>query len=100
MASSAGIEKSVDALIAVGIGAFVLVIVLSLMYQGYAQTKQQFVNANVPAGIQANFTTNAGGVANTFGSNVGLAVFVVVMAVVILAIILALRNRGDGGFLG
>ncbi len=51
-------------------------------------------------GIVANFTANGGGVANTFGSNVGLAVFVVVMAVVILAIILALRNRGGTGFLG
>ena len=99
MPSSAGVEKSVDSLIAVGIGVFVLVVVLSLMYQGYAQTKQQFTTANVPAGISANFTTNAGGVTNTFGSNVGLAVFVIVMAVVILAIVLALRSRG-GGFLG
>ena len=98
--AGAGIEKGVDILIAVGIGVFVLVIILALMYQGYGQVKTQLVNAGVSNAIQANYTTNAGGVTNTFGSNIGLAVFVLVMAVVILVIILALRGRNGGGFLG
>ena len=51
-------------------------------------------------GVISNFTTNGSGLSNTYGSNLGLAVFVLVMAVVILVIILALRSRGGGGFLG
>ena len=100
MAGGAGIEKGVDILIGVGIGVFVLVIILALMYQGYGQTKSQMTAANVPAGVLANFTANAGGITNTFGSNIGLAVFVLVMAVIILVIILALKSRNGGGFLG
>ena len=117
MAGGAGIEKGVDILIGVGIGVFVLVIILALMYQGYAQTKNQQLNQIIQStgcqttnslatnycytnGQWVNFTNSAGGVTNTFGSNLGLAVFVLVMAVIILVIILALKSRSGGGFLG
>ncbi len=113
----AGIERGVDILIGVGIGVFVLVIILALMYQGYGQTQNQQLNQLIQTtgcqttnsiapnycynnGQWLNFTHSAGGITNTFGSNLGLAIFVLVMAVIILVIILALKNRNGGGFLG
>ena len=51
-------------------------------------------------GVTSNFSTNGSGLSNTYGSNLGLAIFVLVMAVIILVVILALRSKGGSGFLG
>jgi len=114
----ASISESMDQIIYVGIGIFVLVLILSLTYQGYAQTANQMTtqgciaggNCAIPAnqipgfyGASVNFTKYAGPLPNTFGGALQLAVFALVFIAVILAVLGALRGGGigtSGGMLG
>ena len=103
-----------DSIIYVGIGIFVLVLVLSLTYQGYAQSANQIQQTYCKAGTACtgandlsygtitNFTKYAGTIPNTFGGSLQLAVFALVFIAVILAVVGALRGNGggtSGGFL-
>ena len=117
------VAESMDQIIYVGIGIFVLILILSLCYQGYAQSANQiktqycvgFTNsvtcgtgisttsANQP-GVVVNYTQYAGPLPNTFGGALQLAVFALVFIAIILAIVGALRGGGaignSGGFIG
>jgi len=96
------VSESMDSIIYVGIGIFVLVLVLSLTYQGYAQSANQMATAGY-VGATTNFTKYAGTLPNTFGGALQLAVFALVFIAVILAVVGALRGNGggqSGGFLG
>jgi len=116
----ASISEAMDQIIYVGIGIFVLVLILSLTYQGYATSGNIMstcsaypCNAN-PANAQfgnviygpsyVNFTKYAGPLPNTFGGALQLAVFALVFIAVILAVVGALRGGSgagtSGGFLG
>lgn len=100
---SSGISNAANSLIALGIAVFVLTLIVALVYSGYAQTKNQLsTQYGSTSGVVANFTTNGGGIANTFGGNLGLAVFALVFVAIIVAIILAIRGAktGEGGLLG
>ena len=108
-----------DQIIYVGIGVFVLVLILTLSYQGYATTANQMqgiyckagstwttcTGANdLGSGAFANFTKYGGTLPNTFGGALQLAVFALVFIAIILAIVGALRGSGatggtSGGFL-
>ena len=94
------ISESMDQIIYVGIGIFVLVLVLSLTYQGYAQSANQMAVSGY-VGATANFTKYAGALPNTFGGALQLAVFALVFIAVILAVVGALRGGTgtSGGFL-
>ena len=98
----ASISDSIDQIIYVGVGIFVLVLILSLTYQGYAQAANQMATSGF-VGATANFTKYAGPLPNTFGGALQLAVFALVFIAVILAVLGALRggNIGtSGGMLG
>ena len=114
----ASISDSIDQIIYVGVGIFVLVLILSLTYQGYATSANYMVTAGCVTGkncasaanqIQGfygasmNFTTYAGPLPNTFGGALQLAVFALVFIAVILAVLGALRGGRvgtSGGLLG
>ena len=116
----ASISESMDQIIYVGIGIFVLVLILSLTYQGYAATNNQIFTQycktgststtcalgtnDLGGGVTTNFTKYAGPLPNTFGGSLQLAVFALVFIAVILAVVGALRGGsgggGSGGFLG
>ena len=111
-------RQAVETLAIVGIGVFAIVIILSLTYQGYAQTNAQINstyltcvgrstpcstvsgNANIANAISpvaANFSKYAGPLPNTYASNLGLAITALVLFVVIAIIAgLFLNNRGSG----
>ena len=74
-------------IVAIGIA---LVILTGVGYTNYANTKAQMVTANVPAAIQANFTTNGGAITNTAGSNANYVYYILFMALVIAVVIGAL----------
>jgi len=98
----ASISESMDQIIYVGIGIFVLVLILSLTYQGYAQAANQ-ISLSGFTGAATNFTKYAGPLPNTFGGALQLAVFALVFIAVILAVLGALRGGGigtSGGMLG
>ena len=111
------VAESMDQIIYVGIGIFVLILILSLAYQGYAQSANQIatsfckvgaascIGANdLGGGVVSNYTKYAGPLPNTFGGALQLAVFALVFIAIILAIVGALRGGGSmgvsGGFLG
>ena len=99
----ASISEAMDQIIYVGIGIFVLVLILSLTYQGYAQSANQIQQSGF-TGASTNFSKYAGPLPNTFGGALQLAVFALVFIAVILAVVGALRGGGvggsSGGFLG
>ena len=113
-----------DQIIYVGIGLFVLVLVLSLTYQGYAQANSQLSNTylecntysnvqecstvagnvffgNAVSPVSLNFTKYGGPLPNTYAGALQLAVFALVFIAVILAVVGALRGGTgtSGGFL-
>jgi hypothetical protein len=99
------VAESMDQIIYVGIGIFVLILILSLAYQGYAQSANQITTTyGTQLGVAANYTKYAGPLPNTFGGALQLAVFALVFIAIILAIVGALRGGGSvgvsGGFLG
>jgi hypothetical protein len=112
----ATVAESMDQIIYVGIGIFVLILILSLTYQGYGATNNQIqsqwciagkatcLGANTLSGITSNYTMYAGPLPNTFGGALQLAVFALVFIAIILAIVGALRGGGaigqSGGFIG
>lgn len=94
-------ESAVRTLAIVGIGVFAIVIILSLTYQGYAQTNNQIQNTyGSSSGVFKNFTTYAGPLPNTYGSNLGLAITALVLFVVIAIIAGLFLNRKGEGVLG
>ena len=116
------ISESMDQIIYVGIGVFVLVLLLSLTFQGYAQSNNQIIQGSftcsgtsnvcstnpsnvffanvVNYGYAANYSKYAGPLPNTFGGSLQLAVFALVFIAVILAVVGALRGEGSSGFSG
>ena len=95
------VAESMDQIIYVGIGIFVLVLILSLTYQGYAQAANQ-IQASGFTGAYTNFTKYAAPLPNTFAGALQLAVFALVFIAVILAVVGALRGGSagtSGGFL-
>jgi hypothetical protein len=110
------VAESMDQIIYVGIGIFVLILILSLAYQGYATSANSIISTYCKAGttctgandlgmgVAANYTKYAGPLPNTFGGALQLAVFALVFIAIILAIVGALRGGGSmgvsGGFLG
>ena len=94
-----------DQIIYVGIGIFVLVLILSLTYQGYAQSanqlQTQYGGNNPQNGVVTNYTKYAGPLPNTYAGALQLAVFALVFIAIILAVVGALRGGtgGQGGFL-
>ena len=112
----ASVAESMDQIIYVGIGIFVLVLIMSLSYQGYATSanviqqssciagRADCLGANqLNGGVYTNYTKYAGPLPNTFGGALQLAVFALVFIAIILAIVGALRGGGgtgtSGGFL-
>jgi len=81
-------------LIVIGVA---IVIVLGVSYTNLAQNKAQLVSANVPLGIQSNYSTNAGNVANTAGTNGNYVYYILFMALVIGVIIGVLAVRRSNG---
>ncbi len=114
-----GLSKAVEGLVKVGVGVFVLILVMVLAYSSFGSSHKSISQAswacsyvdpsgvcdaaNVLSGVPANFTTYAGGAANQFGANIGLAIFAVIFAAIILAVISSLREATgegqSGGFL-
>ena len=111
------VAESMDQIIYVGIGIFVLILILSLAYQGYASSANQIqltycksgaltctLANDLGGGVVSNYTKYAGPLPNTFGGALQLAVFALVFIAIILAIVGALRGGGgvgsSGGFLG
>ena len=92
-------RKAVETLAIVGIGVFAIVIILSLTYQGYAQTNNQLQGTGF-VGAAANFSKYAGPLPNTYASNLGLAVTALVLFVVIAIIAGLFLNQKGGGVLG
>lgn len=98
------VAESMDQIIYVGVGIFILILVLDLSFQGYAQGANQIgVSYGTSSGIYKNYTAYAGPLPNTFGGALQLAVFALVFIAIILAIVGALRGGGavggSGGFL-
>ena len=108
-------RKAVETLAIVGIGVFAIVIILSLTYQGYAQTNNALVTTYCKAGsgaycsvgsndlgggITSNFSKYAGPLPNTYASNLGLAITALVLFVVIAIIAGLFLNQKGGGVLG
>jgi hypothetical protein len=96
------VTKAMDEIIGLGVGLFILVLILALTYQGYAQTANSVVTSyGSNSGVYQNFTKNGGNVVNTYGSNLTLVVFALVFLAIIAAILIALKMRGgrEGGFL-
>ena len=81
------IETGAYALLTIMAVGVALVILQGVSYQNFANTKAQFVSANVPAGIQANFTTNAGNTANTAGTNSNYVFYILFAALAIGVVI-------------
>lgn len=52
-------------------------------------------------GAYTNYTTNAGNLNNTFGTNINLAVFALVFIIIVLIVLLVVRNKSgsSGGYL-
>ena len=65
----------------------VLVILIGVTYTNYSNNKAQLVTANVAAAIQANYTTNAGNIANTGGSNANYVYYILFAALIIGVVI-------------
>ena len=100
-----GLSKAVNGLVKVGVGVFLLILIMTLSYSAYG-TARNTIQVNygaTSAGLVTNFTTYAGGAANQFGSNIGLAIFAVIFAAIILAVVSSLREATgsgeSGGFL-
>ena len=91
------VEVGAYKLLVLAVIGVALVIVLGISYTNYGQTKTNMVNANVGAGIQANFTTNAGAVANTAGVNGNYAYYILFMALILGVIIGALIGAARKG---
>lgn len=99
-----GIEKAVNVLIALGIGVFIINLILALNYSGYAQTRNQLVTQyGSTSGVVTNYTTNGGGTTNTYGNNVNLAIFALIFIAIIVAVLIGIKSGkvggGEGGFL-
>ena len=84
------VEKGATALLLIVAIGVALTILTGVNYTNYANTKAQMVTANVPAAIQANFTTNGGAITNTGGSNANYVYYILFMALVIAVVIGAL----------
>ena len=95
----ASISEAMDQIIYVGIGIFVLVLILSLTYQGYAQSANQITQSGF-TGAASNFSKYAGPLPNTYASNLGLAITALVLFVVIAIIAGLFLNQKGGGVLG
>ena len=103
-----GLSKAVNGLVKVGVGVFLLILIMVLTYSAYGTAKNTiqsaawnansyFANSLPLTGVTANFTTYGGGAANQFGSNIGLAIFAVIFAAIILAVVSSLREATGGG---
>lgn len=96
------ISQSMDEVIYVGIGVFIIVLLGVLIYEGYAQGASQLSTAySTTSGVYKNYTTYVGPLPNTYGNVLNLVIFALAFIAVILAIVLALRGAGgrSGGFL-
>lgn len=103
--SAEGVKVALDLLIALGIAVFVISLILALNYSSFAQTRNTLVTQyGASAGVVSNYTTNAGNINNTYGTNTNLAVFALVFITIIIAVLLGIRSGkigggGSGGFL-
>ena len=76
------------ALIVIGVA---IVIAVGIMYTNYNNSQTQLKNAGVSNGILANYTTNAGNIANTGGSNANYAYYILFAALIIAVVVGALK---------
>ena len=110
-----GVEQAVNLLIVLGIGVFIINLVLALNYSAYAQTKNNLQTqycvtntncvgtGNTLSGVVTNYTTNGGGLTNTYAGNLNLAIFALVFITIIVAVLLGIKTANfgqSGGFLG
>ena len=88
------IEKGAQVLMVVAVVGVALVIILGISYINYAnnssQLRTQLGYTTQANAIVANYTTNAGAVANTAGSNVNYVYYILFAALVIGLIIAVL----------
>lgn len=84
------VETGAYKLLTIIIVGVAIVIALGISYTNLANNKAQMVTANVPTGIQTNYSTNAGNVANTAGVNGNYAYYILFMALILSVVIGAL----------
>ena len=87
------VESAGRALLGLIIIGVAIVIALGISYTNQNQNQKQMVAAGVSNGILANYTTNAGNVANTSGTNGNYVYYILFMALVLSVIIGVLAKK-------
>ncbi len=93
---SMDVEDAGRKLLGLVIVGVAIVIALGIAYTNYAQNKAQMVTSNVPAGVQSNFTTNAGNVANTSGTSGNYTYYILFAALVLGVVIGVFAKQAQG----
>lgn len=98
MAAQTGISTAVDLLIALGIGVFIIVLLLALTYQSQATAANQIATQyGNTAAVYKNFNSTSNNVVGSYGNNLPLAIFALVMITVIVVVLVAIRQGKVGG---